>query len=603
MKINKAIKEITGRIIIPDPKWSERFDVYLSLALLLIISTVYFYWFGNYIFFFQENLSLFVFSGEYLQQFAVKPGGLLEYAGNFLVQGYYNYAYGSILLSVLFIVLVIVFLRINKRLSSDGSYSLLFIVLPSCLMLLIQTRFNYLMSYNLGFLLAALYFLFSILPDKKINQIIVLAFFPLFYYFTGAFALIFLGMYIFYSIIYKKIVYPIFLLVIAVLTFYIFKEILFLQPVDKLIFYPLPIKETFIFPLSFYLLSGLIILYPLIIKTFYLLKIKLKRARIISLSLVAVVFILTVFSMARLYNADTVNLFKLEKLVIEQNWDGVIKQQEAFQSSNFIAEYYYNLALAEKNLLSDRMFFGRQDFGTRALIIPWDSQAGINNIFRGVYFYYAVGLVNEAHRWAFESMVTLGYRPENIKILIKTNLINGHYRIAEKYIHVLKKTLHYRKLAKSYEKMLNNPESIMSDPDLGEKIRIRPKEDFLIRIKNPQTNIPEILKSNPGNTKAFEYKMAWYLLEKNVGEITKELGTIKKLGYKKLPRHIEEAVLVFVNSLGPVPNTGIYKISSDTELRYLQYEAVTRPFGGSQASIADVQKKVGNTFWFYLDYK
>lgn len=66
-------------------------------------------------FFYQENLSLFVFSGEYLQQFTIKPGGLLEYAGNFFIQGYFSYLYGSVILSLVFTLLAIIFLKINKR--------------------------------------------------------------------------------------------------------------------------------------------------------------------------------------------------------------------------------------------------------------------------------------------------------------------------------------------------------------------------------------------------------------------------------------------------------------------------------------------------------
>ena len=66
---------------------AKKLAVYLSLGLLFSISAVYFYWFENGIFFYQENESLFIFSYEYLQKFIVKPGGLLEYAGNFLKQG------------------------------------------------------------------------------------------------------------------------------------------------------------------------------------------------------------------------------------------------------------------------------------------------------------------------------------------------------------------------------------------------------------------------------------------------------------------------------------------------------------------------------------
>jgi hypothetical protein len=33
--------------------------------------------------------------------------------------------------------------------------------------------------------------------------------------------------------------------------------------------------------------------------------------------------------------------------------------------------------------------------------------------------------MNEAHRWAYEDMVTFGVRPENLKVLARTSLISG----------------------------------------------------------------------------------------------------------------------------------------------------------------------------------
>lgn len=581
-----------------------KFDIHFLFAILFVFSFLYFYLFGNYVFFYQENLSLFVFSSEYLQQFAVKPGGFLEYAGNFFTQGYFNSVYGSIILSAIFTLLAIVFLKINKRLFPDRSYSLPFIVLPSCLLLLMQTNFNYLIHNNLGFLVVALYFLFSISSERKSFRIFVMAFFPLFYYFVGAYAWIYLGMYFIYSLINKKVIYPFVLLIIASLSFLLVKEVLFLQPIDELLCYPLLLKDYFKNPVFIYLLYGFIVFYPLLLKATYLIKIKKEHTRTLTTYSVLVIFSLTIFFQSRLYNPGTADLFKLEKLLYEQDWNGVIKHQETSQSANLVAQYYYNIALSEKDMLCDRMFYGRQNFGTQSIIIPWDSQTSINKIFRGVYFFYTIGLINEAHRWAFESMVIQGYRPENIKLLIKTDLINGHYKMAEKYIYVLKRTLHYRSWAKKYEEMLYHPEMIQSDPELGEKIKLQTKVDFPIRIKNPQSNVILLLQSNPNNKKAFEYKLAWFMLEKNVGGIVNEINKMKGMGYTRIPRHIEEVALFSNANIGPLPDLGGLKISPETESRYSQYESSLMYIDRNKSSgSSEIQKSMRNTFWYYLDLK
>jgi hypothetical protein len=467
-----------------------------------------------------------------------------------------------------------------------------------------QTNFNYLIHNNLGFLAATLYFLFSISSDRKSFRIFVMAFFPLFYYFAGAYTWIYLGMFILHSLVNKKVIYPVSLVIIASVALILFKEVLSLQPWSELLRYPLPLKDYFKNPVFIYLLYGFIVFWPVLLKAAYLLKVKKEFIRTFSTYGVILIFSLTLFFQSRIYNPGDADLFKLEKLFYEQDWNGVIKHQEASQSTNLIAQYYYNVALSEKNLLCDRMFFSRQDFATRSIMIPWDSRTSINKIFRGVYFFYTIGLINEAHRWAFESMVIQGYRPENIKLLIKTDLINGHYKIAEKYIYALKKTLHYRSWAKKYEAMLYHPELIQSDPELGEKVNLRPKKDFPINIKNPQTNILFLLQSNPDNKKAFEYKMAWFMLEKNVGGIVNEINKMKEMGYTRIPGHIEEAALFSKANIGPLPDLGGLKISSETESRFAQYESSLMYIDRNKSSgTSEIQKTMRNTFWYYLDLK
>jgi hypothetical protein len=582
-----------------------KYDIKLLFTVLFIFSGLYFFMFGKHILFYQENYSMFIFSGEYFQQFSVKPGGLLEYAGNFISQVYFDKLSGSVALALVFTLLAIIFLNINKKLFSNKLYSILFAILPSCLLIIIQTNFNWLMYNNLGFISVALFFLFSISSEKKSRQLLVVFIFPFFFYLAGGYSWLFIGMTIIYCILKKKVLFPVFLIISAIVSLLLFKGVLFLQPYQKLIIYPFPLNEFLDSRLYLYLLYGFIILYPALLKIFNLIRIKEEYSRTLSGYGVIAIFSLTFFIQSRLYDQQTVYLFRIEKLIYQQNWDGVIKLQESIQSPNMIAQYYYNIALSEKNKLCDRMFLGSQDFGTKTIMIPWDAGKSINQIFRGVYFFYTIGLINEAHRWAFESMVVQGYTPENIKLLIKTDLINGHYKIAENYINILKRTLHYRSLANKYGAMLYHPELVQSDPELGEKIKLQPRTDFPVRIKNPQSNIILLLKANPENKKAFEYKLAWYLLEKNIDGIVNEIVNLKVMGYNRIPRHIEEAALFSEANSGPLPNDfGGLKIDPETYRRFSQYEAAMMFIQTSKNTGKPVLKEeIKRTFWYYLDWK
>ena len=99
MKIDKKIKEGHESVSESVSKSSGKYDHYLILSLLFIISALYFLIFGKHVFFYQENQALFIYSGDYFRQFASKPGGLLEYAGNFLTQCYHSNISGCFILS------------------------------------------------------------------------------------------------------------------------------------------------------------------------------------------------------------------------------------------------------------------------------------------------------------------------------------------------------------------------------------------------------------------------------------------------------------------------------------------------------------------------
>ena len=150
--------------------------------------------------------------------------------------------------------------------------------------------------------------------------------------------------------------------------------------------------------------------------------------------------------------------------------------------------------------------------------------------------------------------------------------------------------------------MLFKPDIVNSDPELGEKIRLLPKEDFFI-VTDDFRNLEMLLQVNPDNRIAFEYKIARLLLEKDLMEVGSEVKRLKGIGYEHFPRHIEEAVVSLVNVTKEFPDLGGLSISNDTDQRFIKYFSDLKSFKGDRNLIEKgINKTDKNTFWYYLQF-
>jgi hypothetical protein len=223
----------------------------------------------------------------------------------------------------------------------------------------------------------------------------------------------------------------------------------------------------------------------------------------------------------------------------------------------------------------------------------------------GCYFYYTIGMINEAHRWAFENMVMKGFTPEDLIMLIKTELINGNYEIASKYIRILKKTIFYHKEATGFEELLFNDESVDSHPELGLKRKNRISKDFFVITDDPYINIDKLLTADPMNRNAFQYKLAYLLIRKDYKAIAAELPELVKYGFNKIPVHLKEAAMVYkILNLGPLPDLESIYFDPQTEVRFKQY-LQTLSFYNNDLKTAEpiLRQKFGTTYWYWALFR
>jgi hypothetical protein len=303
------------------------------------------------------------------------------------------------------------------------------------------------------------------------------------------------------------------------------------------------------------------------------------------------------------FDGKTRDYFVVEKLFSQEKYSDVIAYNTAHPSLNTLTIFLNNVALCETGKLNDQLFHFPQMPDGSTLFLKWEMQGEV--LRRGAYFYYTIGMVNEAQRWAFENMVMKGNTPEGLKMLIKTSLINGNYDMSSKYISILKNTLFYRGEALKYEKFVFNDKLVGSDPDLGGKQKFKVKSDFFVISDNPYINLERILATDSLNRKAMDYKLAYLLLKKDVKSIAQLLPKLEGYGYRRIPVHIEEAALEFkVLKMGPLPQPGNLTFTPETEIRWGDFILTFKGFNNNlQAAEPTLRSKFRDTFWYYAFYR
>ena len=568
-------------------------------------SFAYFAFFSDYIFFYQEKSSLFFLSHDFLVESLSQPGGLLNWLSGFLTSFYYYPVLGALILSAVMTLLTGSVSRNAFQISGRNEKILPFII--GLILFYLHTNYRFTLEYSLGLLLQSALFMVAVKNIRYLKGWMPVIIIPFWYYATGGFSWIFVLMLtLYYAFCNPKKgwikIFASWLIMLA--SVFISMEFLFFEMNDTLYFYPLTLPDDQSSRFMFKIALGLTALLPVIARLRFpvadFLSLKYSAERIIrSVLVLSVLVLIAVYG----FDRKNINYFKIEKLFYEGKYEEIIEYNLENPSTNSLTLFYNNIALCEKGLLNDRLFSFLQSPDGHTLFLKWEMVTEI--LKRGGYFYYSIGMINEAHRWAFENMVMDGHTPEGLKLLIRTELINGNYQMASKYISLLDKTIFYKKEAIAFEKFLFNDTALESDPELGTKRKNKIRSDFFAITDNPIINVERILATDTLSRKAFEYKIAFSLIKKDFKLITAMLPEFEKLGYTRLPVHVEEAVMaISLSDSGRMPQMGNLKIRTASETRWTQFLTIFQQYGSDpRAAEPALRRQFGNTFWYWMFYK
>jgi len=293
------------------------------------------------------------------------------------------------------------------------------------------------------------------------------------------------------------------------------------------------------------------------------------------------------------------SMYTLQRLIHyadNEQWDQMIADPE-LDNNNYLDLNYRNMALSVKGRLLDDLFVYPQA-DSKSLMASYQQYTDVSVLLARLY--YHTGVIGSAQYLAFSSTVGITYGcPAMTKMLIKTYLINGTYKIAEKQINMLEKSWYYADWARSQRQFLYNDAAVEADAELGTKRRDLPDSDQFTMLYGAINDFQMILNANPDERNAADYAIAMLLLDKNMDGIKTFVELNYGKGYlKQLPERLQEAVIAYAeHDLDYCREHGVSEATIQKFAQFRNQVLNIRHGGGNLSRLAT---EYGRTFWYYM---
>ena len=419
---------------------------------------------------YQEQYQLFLFDSSYVWDIVKQPGGVADLLGRFCTQ-FFLYAWvGAAIIAVL---LSIVQLMVLQLMGSNKLYGLSFI--PSALLWLYLLDENALLS-GVWAVMLTLFVAWIVMSLTKgwLRVVLLLIAIPILYYLAGPVCL------------------PI--------------------PVDRLWsgihYYRMPK----VFPWLLWVAAFSAFVIVLIGRFFRRKTIIQNLSPIISHLIFALVAICIGWMVWKNANFKAEKVMQYDFMATHQQWNRIIETANKEKPNNQIGVTVQNLALAMRGVLLDQM----QNYNQNGIagLLP-DVQSDATSPMPTAEAFYQLGMINVAQRTVFEAQeAILDFQKSGrcYKRLAQTNLINGNYEVARKYLTALQKTLFYRAWANETLPLLGDEKAIANHPEYGRLRKWAYKENFLFSDHVTPEMLESLFSGCKDNSMAYQYLIAYYML-------------------------------------------------------------------------------------------
>jgi len=278
-----------------------------------------------------------------------------------------------------------------------------------------------------------------------------------------------------------------------------------------------------------------------------------------------------IFRAPRYIDRELETVKELSYKASENDWDGIFEKCCFINMNNLLRQNFLNIALAEKQILADRLFtFPCYDI--QSIYVQGEKNPYVYTLLSDIY--WSMGHIAFSQRYAFEANESLGnYSPRLLKRLVQTNEALGYTEVAAKYRRLLSKTLFYKEWAENYDTPEVKKNCVFPD-------------NRLCGINGLDDDLKQIILTNPEHLQTIQYLGSLCLLLRDPERFMKVMDTF--YGTDALPEILPTAFQegIVYCAAGDAATLEKYHIQKETLERFEQYKSDHR-----------TQSK---TFWYFI---
>jgi hypothetical protein len=553
-------------------------------SILAVFVFCWYFFLNQYAIFVQEQSQMFLFTRSYLLRYLHQPGGVSALAGTFLTQFFLYPAVGACIYSIVFFVFCREYRKVLIRLSIFGKLMSVSCIPALCFLPAIAgVQFD--IGVELSVIAALAFFrLLTVVEKHRYASAMICGTVVLCYLVTSGNVALTVVLFLIFRLQHrqKRRFLQMAVAVAAwLLTPLIFRYLIYPVSIEQAYWQYTVWDEVHINKSIFLNISWLsVIVLPLAGLTVKKVRMNVKAALIADTVIFAAIFFAIIITRRP-------NMERIMQMMHESgkgNWAKVLAISEKTATGPFRC-FYLNLALQQTGAMPDKMFHYSQ-IGVPGLFLDMQDYT---YCYAASELFYHIGLPNAVRRCCYESMVGKNYYKEydvrNIKRLFECAVAAGDNALAEKYHYLLDKTLFYK-----------------VESHGGNGISVTVAGDVLMEEKT--SALEAILHVNPLHRPAFEYLMAYYMLERDYDKAKKCFDTYYAgLEYPSLPVHYAE-LLVLYKHLNKLDDSfyQAYPIPNNVRERFDMMEVLV-PHVSTDAKIRQaMEQQFKNTYWFYVAF-
>jgi len=304
-----------------------------------------------------------------------------------------------------------------------------------------------------------------------------------------------------------------------------------------------------------------------------------------------------------LLHTDGMLAFQSDYYCQHERWPEALEAAARMPEQEYDSRYNRNvmLALYHTGRLGDEMFRYPQAPG----VAQYDMLEGKDShtYFQESRFFLELGLVNEAEKCAHEAFALEGEMPALLQHLAVINIVKDRPETARIFLNALSRKPLYRRTAEEMLRRLDQDPRLESDPRVRQIRRSMVSEDRAFLIVNYEASLLRLLEKNPDNKMAFEFLLAHYLCVARPDKVVENLQHLHRFGYRRIPRHFQEAILLDAIRRGASLPTGEQQLAPETlaDARFF-FEILKTTSSRDRAMERAVDAGLGDSYFFYFRF-